>query len=248
MTGHREPQSSKRPQKNRGNVRYLDEWRAQHRRYFAAKTETLRRRKQRQSRPPGRTGSHAGERWPRPEAAATQQSLPAEQAAFPRKTSWLPWLMLPIVAAAGWVWLASSPAPARDAHPAPLPAVLRVWAPDLYGREAELEALLTGFEEAHGVQVTWQSGPIPPHELVQVMLAGPAPDVLLIDQETAVRLLGVDGLMPLGGDDSAQYWLQLGEENLWVRSLRAAIPRRAANPNLALSFLDYLSQTASAGD
>ncbi|HEY8496539.1 MAG TPA: hypothetical protein VIK98_05860 [Limnochordales bacterium] len=239
-----QPRNSQERKPEPDNVRYLDEWRAQHRRYYAAKTEALRGRKGRL----GRTGQRQGGAtrspgsWPyRPAPIGPVPAAPA------RRWTWLFWC-LPVVVGA-IAWLAAS---GNDSAPAP-PAseqapVLELWAPGAYGRDAELQALLLSFEEAHGVKVRWQARPLDSYELMHALLVGPAPDVILIDQETGLRLMGMDALLPLVEPQEGelpQYVLPLAEETFWVRSLRAAIPRRAAHPDLAQAFVAFLASAVS---
>lgn len=226
------------------NVRYLDEWRAQHRRYYSAKTEALRGRKGRAAR---RAQHQAGA--PRPPWS------PAERHTFIRpvppapanRWTWL-WWCLPLVAGIA-VWVALSGSGGAPVPPAtPQVPVLELWAPGAYGHDAELQALLAAFEESHGVKVRWQARPVDSYDLMHTLLVGPAPDVILIDQETGLRLIGMDALLPLFEPyegEPPQYVLPLAEETFWVRSLRAAIPRRAAHPDLAQAFVAYLASAVS---
>lgn len=235
-----QPPSSQERKPELDNVRYLDEWRAQHRRYYTAKTEALRARKGRVGRTGQRQGSSTRPSWPPPYRPAPISPLPKAAA---RRWAWLFWCLPLVAGAIAWFavsWDGRAPAPPAGEQ-AP---VLELWAPAAYGRDAELQALLLAFEEAHGVKVRWQARPLDSYELMHTILVGPAPDVILIDQETGLRLVGMDALLPLvepQEGEPPQYVLPLAEETFWVRSLRAAIPRRAAHPDLAQAFVAYLT-------
>src|SRR5690606_2961589 len=100
----------------------------------------------------------------------------------------------------------------------------------------------------HGVTVRWQSRPVEPYELFHAVMVGPAPDVLLVDHDMGLRLIGMDALLPLADPvdgEPAQYVLPLAEDTLWAQALRAAIPRRTAHPDLARALVAHLATAAS---
>lgn len=249
----------------RNNVRYLDEWRAQHRRYYAAKTEALRGRRLRRAQgrdprgvagpprprhgfPLGHAPFRGGRPAPRSAAAGQAPRLVWSSRAAPRRRAWVLWCLSLIAAVALVLGLRSDRPSQADPPAAPPPPVLHLWAPRALGRDPDVQALLQRFEEIHGVTVRWQSRPVEPYELFHAVMVGPAPDVLLVDHDMGLRLIGMDALLPLADPvdgEPAQYVLPLAEDTLWAQALRAAIPRRTAHPDLARALVAHLATAAS---
>ncbi|HEY8417743.1 MAG TPA: hypothetical protein VIK93_06875, partial [Limnochordales bacterium] len=240
------------------NVRYLDEWRAQHRRYYAAKTEALRGRRQRRAhaaiKPASpRTPSYPGYFPPGPASRPPGYFSAGQPAAAPssssRRWTWVLWC-LPLLAGVG-VWLVLTTGDGSRAAPQAVeaPPVLHLWTPGLMSQAPELAALVRGFEETHGVTVRWQAGPVDSWELIHAVMVGQSPDVVLVDQELGARLTAMNALLPLvppAEGEPVQYTLPLGEETLWVRALRAAVPARSRHPDLARALVAYLASAAGA--
>lgn len=171
-----------------------------------------------------------------------------------RRRAAIRWLM--VLAAGALVVLLLRAIPSRE--PGPMvdpPPVLKIWVADGREHEQDLARLLNDFSEAHDVNVQWRTSNVDTYELIHTVLVGPAPDVILVDGETGARLLAMDALLELFVTDSDEealaslsrdgYLMQLAEETMWVRSLRAAIPRQADNPHLARRFIAYLAGAAS---
>lgn len=247
------------------NVRYLDEWRAQHR---PRDRQGIRggRNRPRQARsrahPPTRPLASGGRRQAARRAPTAARSpwtseglgVPALVPRRPARRSGL-WTLCCLGVLAGAVawWILAQDAPAPPSGP-PAPPVLHVWAPGAGAADGALIELLAPFEESYGVRVRWDTRPAPAYELIQTLLVGRSPDVVLVDHETASRLAAMEALLPIaaGAEAAAEggmpppFVLPLGADTLWARSLRAAIPRRAAHPDLAQALVEYLA-SAPAG-
>lgn len=264
--GEGEPQGAadRGQDKPPASIHYLDEWRARHPRWYSSKAEGRAGRSRRgvgQRRGQGQSGS--GRRgypgryfneYPRSSTYGRRTPRPVSSihgGATPFRTRTRPYVIwFTVVGIIALLIIVTRSLPTNQDGPlVDPPTTLRIWFADARGQDDELVQLLNTFSETYGVEVQWRSSGADPHEIIHTLLVGPAPDVVFIDGDMGERLLAVDALLELfehgdgpGAEASRDhYLLQLAQESMWVRSLRAAVPRLAPNPDLARRFISYLA-------